>query len=203
MSATKTLNLNDAADKAQALQQIASVIPVVPFHGVDSFFDIGGLLANPKELNLCLDLLAHEIEPLLDQIDSIGCFDARGFLFGPHLGARFNKKVFMLRKPGKMPSVSDTIEYFKEYSGDNAAGGDHLSIQEYAVKKGDRVLLIDDLLATGGTVEAGMRLIQQAGGSVTAALVVVEIQVLKGRERVLKAATEGTQLITLLTENSF
>jgi adenine phosphoribosyltransferase len=147
--------------------------------------------------------MAHEVAKMADGIDAIGCFDARGFLFAPYLGARFQKKVFMLRKPGKMPSVSHTIEYFKEYSGDNAAtGGDHLSIQHYAVKAGDRVLLIDDLLATGGTAEAGVKLVQQAGGVVAAVLVAVEIAVLNGRKRVETAAPDS-KLIALLNENNF
>lgn len=201
MTATK-LDLNDAASKTQALKRIQSVIPVVPFKGVDAFFDIGGLLGNPAELQLALDVLVHEITPFIDEVDSIGCFDARGFLFGPYLGALFQKKVFMLRKPDKMPSVSDTIEYFKEYKGDNATGGDHLSIQSHAIKKGDRVLLVDDLLATGGTVEAGIRLVQQAGGSVTGSIFIVEIGVIGGRQRALNAAP-GSRIISLLTEKDF
>ncbi|KAJ0399680.1 hypothetical protein P43SY_003685 [Pythium insidiosum] len=192
-----------AAAKRRAIERIASVIPVVPFKGVDSFFDIGGLLANPAELQLCFDVLLQEVSAFADEIDAIGCFDARGFLFAPYLGAKLQKRVFMLRKPDKMPCVSDTIEYFKEYKGDNATGGDHLSIQAHALQRGDRVLLVDDLLATGGTVEAGIRLVQQAGASVTAALFIVEIAVLQGRARAEKAATNGTRIISLLTENSF
>ncbi|TYZ63951.1 hypothetical protein PybrP1_000355 [[Pythium] brassicae (nom. inval.)] len=199
---TSKADLNDATAKAQALQRVRDVIPVVPFKGVDAFFDIGGLLGHPAELQIALDLLAHAVAPLADGVDSIGCFDARGFLFGPYLGALFQKKVFMLRKPDKMPSVSDTIEYFKEYKGDNATGGDHLSIQSHAVAKGDRVLLVDDLLATGGTVEAGIRLVQQAGGSVAASLFVVEIGVIGGRARALKAAPDA-HIISLLTEKDF
>lgn len=204
MSAATTtkLDLNDTAAKKQALQRVQSVIPVVPFKGVDAFFDIGGLLGNPAELQLCLDLIVHAVTPFINEVDSIGCFDARGFLFAPYLGALFQKKVFMLRKPDKMPSVSDTIEYFKEYKGDNATGGDRLSIQSYAITKGDRVLLVDDLLATGGTVEAGIRLVQQAGGKVAGAIFVVEIGVIQGRERALKVAPDA-HIISLLTEKDF
>ncbi|TMW64134.1 hypothetical protein Poli38472_014251 [Pythium oligandrum] len=198
-----SLNLDDAADYHRAREQLTKVIPVVPFKGVDSFFDIGGLLANPTELQLCFDLFRHAVAPFIDEIDAIGCFDARGFLFAPYLGVLFQKKVFMLRKPDKMPSVSDTIEYFKEYQGDNATGGDHLSIQAHAITKGDRVLLVDDLLATGGTVEAGIRLVQQAGGVLSACLFVVEIAVLNGRARAEKVSTSSTRVISLLTEKDF
>ncbi|KAG1690088.1 hypothetical protein DVH05_028424 [Phytophthora capsici] len=202
MAPTK-LNLDDPEVKKQALAGLAKTIPVVPFKGVE-FFDVGGLLANPEKLQLTFDLFVNAVTPFIDQVDAIGCFDARGFLFAPYLGALFQKRVFMLRKPDKMPSVSDTIEYFKEYKGDNSEGGDHLSIQTYAVNKGDRVLLVDDLLATGGTCEAGIRLVQQAGASVTACIFVVEIGVLDGRGRAIKASTgEKTEIISLLTEKDF
>ncbi|RLN52467.1 hypothetical protein BBJ28_00007662 [Nothophytophthora sp. Chile5] len=202
--APQKLDLNDPEVKKQALAGLASSIPVVPFKGVE-FFDVGGLLANPEKLQLAFDLFVQAVTPFIDEVDAIGCFDARGFLFAPYLGVLFQKRVFMLRKPEKMPSVSDTIEYFKEYQGDNSTGGDHLSIQEYAVKKGDRVLLVDDLLATGGTCEAGIRLVQQAGASVTACLFVVEIGVLDGRGRAIKATTDSdkARIISLLTEKDF
>ncbi|EEY59064.1 adenine phosphoribosyltransferase, putative [Phytophthora infestans T30-4] len=202
MAPTK-LKFDDPEVKRQALAGLTKTIPVVPFKGVE-FFDVGGLLANPEKLQLTFDLFEHAVAPFMDQVDAIGCFDARGFLFAPYLGALFQKRVFMLRKPDKMPSVSDTIEYFKEYKGDNGVGGDHLSIQTYAVNKGDHVLLVDDLLATGGTCEAGIRLVQQAGASVKACVFVVEIGVLDGRGRAIKASSdEKTQIISLLTEKDF
>uniref|UniRef100_M4C3D8 adenine phosphoribosyltransferase n=1 Tax=Hyaloperonospora arabidopsidis (strain Emoy2) TaxID=559515 RepID=M4C3D8_HYAAE len=140
----------------------------------------------------------------MDRVDAIGCMDARGFLFAPYLGVHFRKPVFMLRKPDKMPSVEHTVEYFKEYKGDSSGGGDFLSIQTYAVKKGDRVLLVDDLLATGGTCEAAIHLIQQAGASVTACTFVVEISGLNGRGRASKTSTnEQIRFILLLTEKDF
>ncbi|CAH0474738.1 unnamed protein product [Peronospora belbahrii] len=197
-------NLNDPKVQKEALQSLVKTIPIVPFKGV-AFYDIGGLLANPKMLQLTFDLFVHAVTPLMDQIDAIGCFDARGFLFAPYLGAFFQKRVFMLRKPDKMPNVSDTIEYFKEYKGDHSdGGGDHLSIQAYTVNKEDRVILVDDLLATGGTCEAGIRLVQQAGASVIASIFVIEIQALGGRARAIKASTDHkAQIISLLTEKDF
>lgn len=190
-----------------ALAKIASVIPVVPFKGVDAFFDIGGLLAHPSELELGVELLVQAIINTvnIDEIDAIGCFDARGFLFGPTLGMRFQKKVFMLRKPDKMPNVSNTIEYFKEYTGDNTiTGGDQLSIQRGVVNPGDRVLLVDDLLATGGTVEAGIRLVEQVGGKVRLCVFMLEIAALKGRDRALHAVTNSSiDIIALLSEHDF
>ncbi|CAI5742010.1 unnamed protein product [Hyaloperonospora brassicae] len=202
MSLTK-LNLDDPEVRHHARVGLATTIPVVPFKGV-AFFDIGGLLANPEKLQLALHLLVHAVTPLIDNVDAIGCVDARGFLFAPYLGVHFHKRVFMLRKPDKMPSVGDTVEYVKEYKGDHSGGGDHLSIQTYAVQKGDRVLLVDDLLATGGTCEAAIRLVQQAGASVTACTFVVEISGLNGRGRARQTSTnEQMAILSLLTEKDF
>ncbi|KAE9002231.1 hypothetical protein PR001_g18310 [Phytophthora rubi] len=128
------------------------------------FFDVGGVLVNPEKLQLTFDLFVQAVAPFKDEVDAIGCFDARGFLFAPYLGALFQTCVFMLRKSDKMPSINDAIEYFKEYKGDNSEGGDHLSIQTYAVNKGDRVLLVYDVRdrhpprAVGGHLRHGLHL---------------------------------------------
>ncbi|KAE9203177.1 hypothetical protein PF002_g21015 [Phytophthora fragariae] len=133
------------------------------FKGVE-FFDVGGVLVNPEKLQLTFDLFVQAVAPFKDEVDAIGCFDARGFLFAPYLGALFQTCVFMLRKTDKMPSISDAIEYFKEYKGDNSEGGDHLSIQPYAVNKGDHVLLVYDVRdrhpprTVGGHLRHGLHL---------------------------------------------
>ena len=158
MSLTE-LNLDVPRVKQHALAGLAVTIPVVPFKGVE-FFDVGGLLANPEKLTF--ELFVHALTPLMDRVDAIGCMDARGFLFAPYLGVHCHEPVIILHKPDKMPSVGHTVEYFKEYKGDSSGGGDFLSIQTYAVKKGDEVLLVDDLLATGVTCEAAIRLVEHA-----------------------------------------
>ena len=155
------LNLDDPKVQQHALAGLAATIPVVPFKGVE-FFDVGGLLANPEKLQLTFELFVHALTPLMDRVDAIGCVDARGFLFAPYLGVHCHEPVIILHKPDKMPSVGHTVEYFKEYKGDSSGGGDFLSIQTYAVKKGDEVLLVDDLLETGGTCEAAIRLVEHA-----------------------------------------
>ncbi|KAE9179070.1 hypothetical protein PF004_g25281 [Phytophthora fragariae] len=90
-----------------------------PKKGVE-FFDVSGLLANPEKLQLTFDHFVQAVVPFMNEVDAIGCFDARGFLFAPYLFALFQTRVCMLRKPDKMPSVSDTIEYFKGYKCDNS-----------------------------------------------------------------------------------
>jgi adenine phosphoribosyltransferase len=193
----------DENKKKHARKVIASVIPIVPFKGIQGFMDIGGLLANPRHLHLTFQMLLHEIQIFQHVIDSIGCFDARGFLFAPFLGVQLKKKVFMLRKPDKMPNVSDTIEYFKEYKGDNQiSGGDHLSIQQHAVKEGEKVLLVDDVLATGGTVEAGIKLVQKAGGKIVACAFIAEIKALNGRQRAIEAVTSSLSSSSLSSSSS-
>ncbi|OQR90701.1 adenine phosphoribosyltransferase [Thraustotheca clavata] len=180
-------------------KQVAACIPIVPFKGV-AFYDIGGLLANPTEFALCMDLLVELLTPLCDKFSAIGCFDARGFLFGPLLGYRLNKKVFMLRKEGKMPRVIDTVTYGKEYTGDNKHGLDSLSIQEGSVNAGDSVILIDDLMATGGTMNAGVELIKRAGGSVLMCVCLIELGALNGRQAITMNHPD-TPFFTLLSED--
>ncbi|KDO21544.1 hypothetical protein SPRG_13354 [Saprolegnia parasitica CBS 223.65] len=183
----------------QQLAKVAACIPIVPFKGV-AFYDIGGLLAHPAEFALCMDLLEAYLAPLAEKFSAIGCFDARGFLFGPLLGVRLQKKVFMLRKEGKMPRVANTVTYGKEYSGDNGHGLDSLSIQDGAVAPGDAVILIDDLMATGGTMNAGVELVKQAGGSVLMCMCLIELGALKGRDAIIKNHPD-TPFYTLLSED--
>ncbi|ETW01794.1 adenine phosphoribosyltransferase, variant [Aphanomyces invadans] len=184
----------------ERLRQVAACIPIVPFKGV-SFYDIGGLLASPVDFAICMDLLVAHVEPFANRITSIGCFDARGFLLGPVIAMRLKKKLFMLRKPNKMPRVSHSVRYGKEYAGDDPNGGDDgLCIQEGAVVAGDQVLLIDDLLATGGTMAAGVDLVKQCGGQVLACGCLIELGVLQGRQRIL-SRHPGTTIFHLLSEN--
>ena len=143
------------------LQQLAAIMPLVPFKGIQ-FLDIGYLLAHPDKMALCIDLLLAKLEPYKDEFSAIGCFDARGFLFGPILGLRLGKKVFMLRKPGKMPRVAYTVQYRKEYASDTKTGYDELCIQEGVLEQGEKVLLVDDVMATGGTMAAGVELVNKS-----------------------------------------
>lgn len=95
------------------LEKICRVVPCVPFKGIDRFYDIGGLLKDPFAFQLAIDILLERYSSKQDTFTAIGAFDARGFLIAPILGLALKKKVFMLRKPGKMPTVAASVEYRK------------------------------------------------------------------------------------------
>jgi adenine phosphoribosyltransferase len=111
-------------------------------------------------------------------VDSIAGFDARGFILGPPIALALKKPFIMLRKKGKMPNSIAGTEYGKEY-----AGKDVLTIPRGSVAKGDRVLLIDDLVATGGTLSAGIELVKQLKGVVVECACIVEIKFLNARKK--------------------
>jgi len=103
--------------------------------------------------------------------------EARGFVLAGAISGRVGGGIVMVRKPGKLPSAKKKVEYQLEY------GSDALEIHEDAINPGERVIVIDDLLATGGTAEAGCKLVESLGGVVEKILFLVELPVLKGRDR--------------------
>jgi adenine phosphoribosyltransferase len=129
-------------------------------------------------------------------IDTIGGFDARGFVLGPPIALALNKPFFMLRKKGKMPNAVTGAQYTKEYAGDDA-----LCIPRDAVTTGQRVLLLDDLVATGGTLIAGIELVQQFGGVVVECGCVVEIKKLNARKRFDDKGYESIPIWGLISED--
>eukprot|EP00941_MAST-03F_sp_MAST-3F-sp1_P004523 g4523.t1 len=157
-------------------KRIASVTPYYPFKGIDRFYDIGGFLKDPEAFQLCVDVFVERYREA--NIDSICGFDARGFVLGPPIALALKKPFFMLRKKGKMPNSVSGTEYGKEY-----AGTDVLTIPKNAVAKGDRVLLIDDLVATGGTLCAGIELVKLMGGVCVECACVVELKFLNARAK--------------------
>jgi adenine phosphoribosyltransferase len=105
------------------------------------------------------------------------CIEARGFIFGPALAYRLNAGFVPVRKPGKLPAETLTVKYDLEY------GSDSLQIHKDAVKPGQRVIIVDDLLATGGTMLATSNLVKELGGEIVGVTVAVELDFLKGREK--------------------
>jgi len=149
-------------------------IPDFPKPGI-LFKDITPLLAEPRAFQEAIDRLAGHYEG--DDIEAVAAAEARGFLFAAPLALRMNKPLVPLRKPGKLPYRTHALQYDLEY------GSAELQVHIDGVTKGHRVLLVDDLLATGGTMEAGCKLIEKAGGKVAGCAFLVELTFLKGRER--------------------
>ena len=148
-------------------------IPDFPKPGI-VFKDITPLLANPAAFAASIDQLAEHYDAA--KIDAIGAVEARGFLFAAPLALRLDKPLIPLRKPGKLPYRTYSLKYDLEY------GSAELHVHVDGINRGDRVLMIDDVLATGGTMKAGCRLIEQAGGTVAGCAFLVELAFLGGRD---------------------
>lgn len=111
------------------------------------FYDISGMTQNPEMFQLCVDIFVRRYSSM--NIDAIAGLDARGFVLGTPIALALKKPFVMVRKSGKLPNSVTGSQYYKEYKGANASGGDELCISRTAIKPGDRVLVIDDLVATG------------------------------------------------------
>ena len=152
-------------------------IPDFPKPGI-LFKDITPLVKDPAALRLAVHQL---LQPFLGQdITAIAGMEARGFIFGSLVAWELGIGFVPLRKPGKLPYDVQTVSYDLEY------GSTALEVHIDALGPGDRVLLIDDLLATGGTAKASCDLVESLGAEVVACAFVVELDVLKGREKLGK-----------------
>jgi adenine phosphoribosyltransferase len=150
-------------------------VPDFPKPGI-VFKDITPLLGDPTAFNLCLDATAAHFDSVT--LDAIVGIEARGFIFGAALASRMRKAFVPARKPGKLPAHTRRIDYQLEY------GTDALEMHADALTPGAKVLIVDDLLATGGTAWAACELVRALGGEVIAASFVVELTFLAGRQRV-------------------
>jgi adenine phosphoribosyltransferase len=155
-------------------------VPDFPKDGI-LFKDISTLLLQPDLANDILDALVSRFEH--DDIDAIAGIESRGFLFGNALALRLNKPFVLIRKAGKLPAHKITQQYELEY------GMAAIEMHSDAITAGQRVLIHDDLLATGGSAEAAAKLIQQAGGVVAGFSMLVELGFLQGAPRL--AAVSG------------
>lgn len=168
--------MTDAAtpDLAERLRRSIRDIPDFPKPGI-IFKDITPILADSELFTTVVDHLAaaHGGEA----IDRVVGIESRGFLFAAPLALRLGAGFVPVRKPGKLPYRTVRIDYALEY------GTDALEAHEDAIRPGDRVLLVDDLLATGGTAAAAAQLVERLGGRVVAASFVVELGFLDGRAR--------------------
>jgi adenine phosphoribosyltransferase len=156
------------------LRRLIRDIPDFPSPGI-VFKDITPLLADARALTLAVDGLAQLAEPL--GADCVIAAEARGFLLGPALALRLGAGFVLARKPGKLPYETLGVGYQLEY------GMDQLELHTDAIAPGERVLVHDDLLATGGTARALCELVERAGGEVAGCGFLIELAALGGRER--------------------
>ncbi len=149
-------------------------IPDFPKPGI-VFKDITPLLAEPKAFQHSIQLLCDHYHGR--QVDAVAAAEARGFLFAAPMALLMKRPLIPLRKPGKLPHRTYSLKYELEY------GTAELQVHIDGVSAGQRVLLVDDLLATGGTMQAGCRLIEKAGGQVAGCAFLVELTFLNGRAK--------------------
>jgi adenine phosphoribosyltransferase len=149
-------------------------VPDFPKPGI-VFKDITPVLADPRAFNACLDLMAERYDGV--QLDAIVGIESRGFIFGAALASRMRKAFVPARKPGKLPYQTHRVEYELEY------GSDAIEIHRDAVSKGEKVLIVDDLIATGGTAWAACELVRRLGGEVIGATFAIELTFLPGKQR--------------------
>lgn len=157
-----------------SLKDKIRVIENFPEEGI-SFKDITTVLKDPTSLKKCIDDLADKFKD--EEIDIIVGPESRGFIFATPLAYKLGAGFVPVRKPGKLPSETIDFKYDLEY------GKDALEIHKDSIKPGQKVLIIDDLLATGGTINATANLIERLGGKVVGVGFFIELGELKGREK--------------------
>jgi adenine phosphoribosyltransferase len=151
-----------------------------------TFKDITPLLADKKAFTYTIDAIAQLFDR--DEIDKVLGIEARGFMVAAPLAYRFTAGLIPVRKRGKLPWDVESEAYDLEY------GQDHLEIHKDAISPGERILIVDDVLATGGTARATARLTERCGGKVSGIAMIMELSYLGGRSKV-----ENYQLHSLLT----
>ncbi|HEY1691600.1 MAG TPA: adenine phosphoribosyltransferase [Polyangiaceae bacterium] len=157
-------------------------VPDFPKPGI-VFKDITPLLASPRALHVVLDGIAERF--IGEHVDAIVGIEARGFIFGGALAARLNASFVPVRKPGKLPASVDRVEHVTEYS------KDALEMHKGSIREGAHVVVVDDVLATGGTAKGAAELVNLQGGYVVGYAFVVELGFLGGRERLLPVRVES------------
>lgn len=155
------------------IKSLIRVIEDYPEKGI-SFKDITTLLKNKDGFRETIDLLEQKLQGY--DFDYIAGVESRGLIFGAPLADRLNKGFIPIRKPGKLPGEIEKVSYDLEY------GTNELEIHRDALKKGDKVVIIDDLIATGGSAKAAAKLVEAIGGDVVCFEFLIELTSLKGRE---------------------
>ncbi len=157
------------------LEEYVRSIPDFPEEGI-IFRDVTSVLQDAEGLHLAIDTMQEKIKDL--EYDVIAGPESRGFIFGMPIAYNNKKPFVLIRKAGKLPCETVSVDYDLEY------GKATIEMHKDSVKKGQKVLIVDDLIATGGTTEAMVKLIESLGGEVVGIVVLMELAGLKGRERI-------------------
>jgi adenine phosphoribosyltransferase len=163
-----------SAVEVDHLKKLIREVPDFPKKGI-LFYDITTLLKDKTGLAMLIDKLSEHY--ISQDVDLVLGMEARGFIFAPALAYRLNAGFVPVRKPGKLPAECVSYDYALEY------GSNTLQIHKDAIQKGQRVLIVDDLLATGGTAEATAKLAESLGANITGLGFVVELSFLNGRDK--------------------
>ena len=156
------------------IEEYVRSIPDFPEPGI-IFRDVTSILQDADGLKLSIDLMQEKLEGL--DFDVIAGTESRGFIFGVPIAYNMKKPFVPVRKKGKLPCETVSMEYDLEY------GTATIEMNKDAIKPGQKVVVIDDLIATGGTIEAAIKLIEQLGGEVVKVVFLVELAGLNGRDR--------------------
>ena len=157
-----------------SIEDYVTTIPDFPEPGI-MFRDITTVLEDPDGLRLAIDSMKELVSSL--DFDIIAGAESRGFIFGVPIAYNLHKPFIPIRKKGKLPCETVSASYELEY------GSAEIEMHKDSIKPGQKVVIIDDLIATGGTIEAAIKLVEQLGGEVVKVVFLMELAGLKGRER--------------------
>ncbi len=161
----------------KALEDYVTTIPDFPKKGI-MFRDITTILTDKDGFKLAIDMLIEKLKGV--EFDAIVGSESRGFIFGAPIAYALNKKLVIVRKKGKLPRETISEDYELEY------GTASVELHKDSIKKGEKVVMIDDLIATGGTILASIKLVERLGGEVVKVGFVMELEGLKGRQKLEK-----------------
>ena len=156
------------------IEEYVRTIPDFPEPGI-MFRDVTSVLQDPDGLKLAIDEMIHLLDGV--EFDLIAGTESRGFIYGVPIAYELGKAFIPVRKKGKLPCETVSAEYELEY------GTACIEIHKDSIKPGQKVVIVDDLIATGGTIEAAIKLVEQLGGEVVKVIFLMELAGLKGREK--------------------
>ena len=178
--------MNTLAQDYEYVRNTVRIVPNFPKEGI-MFLDITTAVKDAKALQLMTEFLYEKFKD--EKVDYVAGIESRGFIFGSILAYKLGCGFVTVRKPNKLPAKTIREDYTLEY------GTNTIEIHEDAIKKGDRVIVVDDLLATGGTAIAACNLVKRIGAEVVSTAFIIELDPLKGREKI---EANGYKVVSML-----